>query len=202
MENPNLTPHEYYGNHYDKLKNTKKQLLKLIYDYRDYNDFDEDTGIQHIVSRIKTPESAMEKLQRKGYPTNVESALKNIHDVVGIRIVCAFLDDVYEVAEWIRQIEIFDIVEEKDYIKSPKENGYRSLHFLIVLNQGENKGVKAEIQIRTIAIDFWATLEHKMKYKRKVKNPELVEFELKRCADEACLLDKYMQELKSIIEEE
>ena len=205
-----MTPQQFYGKYYDKIKETKKQFLKEVYDYRDYHNelanIDDpeiqQTGIQYIASRIKTPESTIEKLGRKGYPITLESAMTNIYDVIGIRIICALLSDVYNVEKWIKSLENIEIINEKDYIANPKDNGYRSLHFQLKVKDGENKGMHMEVQIRTLVMDFWATLEHKMKYKKKIKNQSLVEFELKRCADEANLLDKYMQELTQFIEQE
>lgn len=205
-----MTHQQFYGNHYEEIKESKKQFLKCIYDYRDYHNelanIDDpeiqQTGIQYISSRIKSPGSTLEKLERKGFPVTLESALENLYDVIGIRITCALLSDVYNVAEWIRSLDNIEIVSEKDYIKNPKENGYRSLHFQLRVKDESGKKMNMEIQIRTLAMDFWATLEHKMNYKKKIKNKALVGFELKRCADEANLLDKYMNELMQFIEKE
>ena len=205
-----MTPQQFYGQYYDRIKDTKKQFLKEVYDYRDYHNqlakIDDpeiqQTGIQYITSRIKTPESTMEKLSRQGYAITLDSAMTEIYDVIGIRIVCALLSDVYNVQKWIKTLDNIEIVREKDYIANPKKNGYRSLHYQIKIKNGENAGMHMEVQVRTLVMDFWATLEHKMKYKKKIKNQSLVEFELKRCADEANLLDKYMQELTQFIEEE
>ena len=125
--------------------------------------------------------------------------------LLGMRIICNYIEDVYEVAEMLKHYRDLEVIMEKDYIKNPKPNGYRSYHIIFKLNldlAGEITPVYIEIQIRTIAMDFWSSLEHEMKYKKNVKNQELIVEELKRCADEIATTDLNMQTIKKMIDAE
>ncbi len=155
--------------------------------------------ILYCRSRIKSPESMVAKLEKQGYQTDSATALLKMHDAVGVRIVCSFVDDVYTVAEWLCGREEFEVLAKKDYIAWPKPNGYRSLHLILRMREGAGQGIQAEIQIRTIAIDFWAALEHQMKYKREVEHEKLMREELKRCADEIMSVDMSMQAIRDFI---
>ena len=131
--------------------------------------------IEYISSRIKSEESMKEKLERKNLPITLESALTKVYDAVGIRIICSYIDDVYEIVDMLKKYNDLKVIKEKDYIQNPKENGYRSYHivFQLLLDiAGEIKPVFFEIQIRTIAMDFWSNLEHQIKYKKDIKNQE------------------------------
>ena len=155
--------------------------------------------VEHCLSRIKTDHSLREKLRRKGLPETLENALTGIHDAIGIRIVCPFLDDVYAFRDQLTAFPDCTIYREKDYIRHAKPNGYRSLH-LIVRVEGR---YYAEFQLRTISMDTWAALEHHMKYKKKVSdNTGLLVNELKRCADELASTDISMQTLRDMIRAE
>ena len=124
--------------------------------------------IEYITSRVKTEESMKEKLKRKKLPINLETALTKIYDAAGIRIICAYIDDVYTVVKMLKKFKDLKILKEKDYIKNPKKSGYTSLHLIVEVPVETELGkvyVKAEIQIRTMAMDFWASLEHELKYK-------------------------------------
>ena len=158
--------------------------------------------IEYITSRVKTEESMKEKLKRKKLPINLETALTKIYDAAGIRIICAYIDDVYTVVKMLKKFKDLKILKEKDYIKNPKSNGYRSYHivFQVPLDiAGELHPVNIEIQIRTIAMDFWASLEHEMKYKKNIKDPKMIVEELKRCADEIATTDINMQAIRNMI---
>lgn len=158
--------------------------------------------IEYIKSRIKSEESMKEKLVRKGLEVNLENALSKIYDAAGIRIICTFVDDVYDVAEMIKQYEDVEVIKEKDYIKNPKPNGYRSYHLVVSVPiniAGIIKKVNLEIQIRTIAMDFWASLEHQMKYKKNIQNQEMIASELKRCAEEIATTDINMMAIRNMI---
>ena len=160
--------------------------------------------IEYITSRVKTEESMKEKLKRKNLPVNLENALTKVYDAAGIRIICAYIDDVYAVVKMLKKFKDLKLLEEKDYIKNPKSNGYRSYHiiFQVPLDiAGEVHPVNIEIQIRTIAMDFWASLEHQMKYKKDVKNQKLIVEELKRCADEIATTDINMLTIRNMINE-
>lgn len=160
--------------------------------------------IEYITSRVKSEESMKEKLKRKNLPVNLETALTKIYDAAGIRIICAYIDDVYSVVKMLKKFKDLKVVNEKDYIKNPKSNGYRSYHivFQVPLDiAGEIYPVNIEIQIRTIAMDFWASLEHEMKYKKNIKNQKMIVEELKRCADEIATTDINMQAIRNMINE-
>ena len=177
---------------------TKLNILNEEYDYlHAYN------PIEHLETRIKTPEKTVEKLIRQGFEVSPESAKKNLHDIGGIRIVCSFVEDIYVIYENLCRQTDLKIVGVKDYIKNPKPNGYRSLHLLVevpVFLTDRVEQVVIEVQIRTIAMDFWASLEHKIYYKKKcTPQPEIVA-DLTECADLAALLDKKMQRIKYQIE--
>ena len=174
--------------------------LDVIRKYRKINN-DRDP-IEYIKSRVKSEDSMKEKLQRKGLEVNLENALTKIYDAAGIRIICTFVDDVYDVAEMIKKYDDIEVIKEKDYIKNPKENGYRSYHLVISvpLNiAGEIHKVYLEIQIRTIAMDFWSSLEHQMKYKKNIQDQAMIVEELKRCAEQIATTDINMMAIRNMI---
>ena len=162
--------------------------------------------IESIKSRIKSPASIYEKLSRKGYDMTIENMEQHIKDIAGVRVICSFPEDIYAVARLITEQDDIVILEIKDYIAKPKANGYRSLHLIIavpIFLANEKRNMKVEIQFRTIAMDFWASLEHKVKYKKNVENPEEIAKELKECADIITSVDYKMQEIEhktSVIE--
>jgi putative GTP pyrophosphokinase len=195
-----LTYEEYYGFQFDSLKQVEQTILNII---REYPTQSYPYGIEPILyckSRIKSPESMIQKLEQRGFTTNGESALLNVHDAVGIRIVCSFLDDVYKIAGWLETRSEFNIYKIKDYIAYPKPNGYRSLHLVLSFSLESDQTIMAEIQLRTIAIDFWAALEHQLKYKKYVEHEKTIYSELKRCADEIASVDVSMQTLRDLIQ--
>ncbi|MBF6978905.1 GTP pyrophosphokinase [Tuanshanicoccus lijuaniae] len=163
---------------------------------------------EHLIARVKTHESMMGKCQRKNLPQTTHSALKLIRDSIGVRIVCGFIDDIYTIVELIRGFDGYQIVEEKDYIKHVKPNGYRSYHLILAVEtafpdcENETQGMYfIEVQLRTIAQDSWASLEHQMKYKHEINNAKRIERELKRCADELASCDLSMQTIRQLIVE-
>ena len=198
-----MTCEEFYGiKEYQRLKTTEKRLMDLIELYSATKR--EKEGVKPIVyscSRIKAPESMMEKLKKRGFEPTKEAALSEAFDAVGVRAVCAFAEDVYRLVRWLKQQKAIHIVMEKDYYEYPKPNGYRSYHILLRMTEEEIEGCHAEIQIRTIANDFWATLEHQLKYKKDMPNEKLIRSELKRCADEIASVDLSMQTIRDIIRE-
>jgi len=154
--------------------------------------------IEMIKSRIKKPMSILEKLKRRNYPLTMESILNNLNDVAGVRVICSFIDDIYDVAQMFARQDDITIIEIKDYIKNPKKNGYRSYHMIIevpVFFSDKKQNMRVEVQLRTIAMDFWASLEHKMKYKKNIENVESLEKELKECADIIAMTDEKMQDI-------
>ena len=171
----------------------------------------EETGehaLEHFTMRIKSEESMREKCRRKGLPETPHSALREMQDSIGIRIVTAFRDDIKLFVDLIRGMKGVEIVEEVDYIRHAKPNGYRSYHMILFVTSSypdvdgnENGKYYVEVQLRTIAMDSWASLEHKMSYKKDIKNPELIISELKRCADELAACDVSMQTIRNMINE-
>ena len=160
--------------------------------------------IEMIKSRVKKPKSIVEKLQRRGFEISLESMEKNLDDVAGIRIICSFLDDIYEVADMLIRQEDVKVIAVKDYIQNPKPNGYRSYHMIIeipVFFSDSKKPIRVEVQIRTIAMDFWASLDHQLKYKKSFidDNGEISE-ELKQCAEVIAGTDVKMLEIRKKIE--
>lgn len=173
--------------------NTKLNILKEEFQYiHEYN------PIEHISSRVKTPESILKKLKRKNCELSLDSIKENIKDIAGIRITCSFISDVYKVSEMIKNQKDITVIECKDYIKNAKPNGYQSLHLIIkipVFMTDRVEHTYVEIQIRTIAMDFWASLEHKIYYKFNKEIPERLTTELKEAAMSAMELDKKMERL-------
>lgn len=159
--------------------------------------------IEFITSRVKSPKSIMQKLHRRNLPVTLESAEKNLYDIAGVRVICSFIDDIYSVADMLIEQDDVELVITKDYIKNPKPNGYRSLHLIIripVFFSDGKKNMPVEVQIRTIAMDFWASLEHDLKYKKVVPNVEAVQNELRHCADTIADTDMRMMKLRDEID--
>ena len=178
--------------------NTKIDILNDEFQQRHkYN------PIEHIKSRIKTPESIVKKLKRHGYESTIHNMVRYVNDIAGIRITCSFTSDMYLIADMISKQSDITILSIKDYMKNPKESGYRSYHMIVSVPVFLSDGVietKVEIQIRTVAQDFWATLEHKMHYKFEGNGPESITRELKECAKYIADLDERMQELNNEIQ--
>ena len=167
-----------------------------------------DMLYEHLACRIKSDESMREKMKRHGLEETTENALRNLTDSIGIRVICLFIDDVYECVRRIRMFPQSTVVAEKDYIQKSKPNGYRSYHMILdVTDDGPDvKGhapgqYYVEIQLRTIAMDTWAVLEHELKYKKNISNPEMIAAELHRCANDLAACDVSMQTLRQIIRE-
>ena len=155
-----MTLEEYYGNKFPLLKQGETYLKTLMETYPNFCNKDGLQAILYIKTRIKTPESMIEKLKRHGMKEDSQTALQHIHDALGVRVICSFVEDVYQIAKWLQERNEIQIMEKKDYIAYPKPNGYRSLHLIIRFATDDLKGITAEIQLRTIALDFWAALEH------------------------------------------
>ena len=158
---------------------------------------------ESISCRIKSVPSIVEKLNRKGFDMTAESIEENLNDVAGIRVICSFPDDIYVLADRLCSQDDIRLIERKDYIKNPKPNGYRSLHLIVeipIFLMDEKKLMRVEVQFRTIAMDFWASLEHKLKYKKNIAcDVEEISAELKTCADEISRLDAKMQQIHNKI---
>ena len=179
--------------------NTKLKILN-----EEFQLFHLHNPIEHLKSRLKTPESIAAKLKRKGHEITIENARDYIHDIAGIRIICSFTSDIYTIFSLIKKQSDLKLIKIKDYIKNPKENGYKSLHLIVevpVFLTNRTEHVKVEIQIRTIAMDFWASLEHKIYYKFHKIIPEDIIAQLKECADVIDFLDEKMLKIKNEVEE-
>jgi putative GTP pyrophosphokinase len=172
---------------------TKINILKDEFNYiHDYN------PIEHVSSRLKSPESIFKKVQRKDCDFTLESIKTNIKDIAGMRITCSFISDIYEISRMIANQKDIRIIEYKDYIKNPKPNGYKSLHMIVeipIFMSDREEQIMVEIQIRTIAMDFWASLEHKIYYKYNKEIPQKMLDELKESAEMAAHLDQKMESL-------
>lgn len=159
--------------------------------------------IHHMQCRIKSIQSMMEKLHRKNHAVSMESAVENLSDIAGIRVICSYVHDVYTVARLLTSQDDVKLVEMRDYIREPKENGYRSLHLIVevpVFLQAGRQSVPVEVQIRTIAMDFWASLEHTMRYKAQGIVPDEISRELQQAGTDVAALDKRMQAIHDKIE--
>lgn len=207
----------------------KKENLKLIQQFREFNRLmmcyrsairevttklevlndelsleGDRNPIESIQSRIKKPESIAEKLQKMGKELNIESIEENLNDVAGIRVICPFIEDIYKVADMLTRQDDIHTVRVKDYIRHPKGNGYRSYHLIVevpVFFSDRKKPMRVEVQIRTVGMNFWASLEHQMRYKKDIPNQEEITRELKECADTITLTDERMQSIKKTIEQ-
>ena len=158
--------------------------------------------IEFIESRLKKPSSIARKLEKMGHEVTVENMTKHLSDIAGIRVLCAYIDDIYEIARMLAHQKDVEIITVKDYIKQPKDNGYRSYHMIVeipVYFSDDVRPVRCEIQIRTIAMDFWATLDHDMQYKKQVEDAEQIMQELKECADIIHQTDEKMMRLRERI---
>ncbi len=189
-----------YGPHLPAMKQTMDEILLQVEQIRGQltKKYGSDP-IEHCLSRIKSEESMREKCRRNGLPETTESALSVCRDAIGIRIVCAFLDDVYLIRDHLKTLPGLTLAEEKDYIRNAKQNGYRSYHMIF----RAAAGYYVEVQLRTISMDTWAALEHHMKYKKgETENEALIVSELKRCADELASTDVSMQIIRRMIFDE
>ena len=160
--------------------------------------------IESIKTRLKSPQSIVDKLVRRGLPLSVESIEKNLNDIAGVRVICSFPSDIYMLSEaFLRQDDII-LLQKKDYIQSPKDNGYRSLHLIVetpIFLHNQKRMMKVEVQFRTISMDWWASLEHKIRYKKDIPDEEEIERELFECAEASAALDLRMQAIQKRVEE-
>lgn len=161
--------------------------------------------IETIESRLKSAEGIADKLSRKGLPFTVKAIEENINDVAGVRVVCSFTEDIYTLADCLLSQDDITLIRKKDYIKNPKESGYRSLHLIVevpIFLENEKRNMKVEVQLRTIAMDFWASLEHKLRYKKNINKDEaeILAKELVECAAISAGLDDRMEDIRNRIE--
>ena len=230
MENNNQMPSEHIGRLFDEssmnylLSRTKQAMWSMV-KYKElqmcytcalkevetkfevlsteFNLKHKRNPIASIHTRLKRLESIIDKMHRYRVPITLESMEANINDVAGVRIVCSYIDDIYSIADAFLKQDDITLISVKDYIKNPKDNGYRSLHLIVsipVFFADSKKNVKVEVQIRTIAMDFWASLEHQIKYKSNMPDEEEISLQLKQCAETISSTDAQMLELRKKIE--
>lgn len=171
----------------------KLEILKREFQYRN-----DRNPIENISSRIKSQKSIIEKMQKKGLPLCFQTMTHNLYDIAGVRVTCPFIEDVYQVARMLLSQRDIQLVQMKDYIKNPKENGYRSLHLVVLVEvpfSSRAESVPVEIQLRTIAMNCWASAEHQMRYKKDYALTEEMHKQLKECADLMAEADRKMQKL-------
>ncbi|WP_130858838.1 MULTISPECIES: GTP pyrophosphokinase [Gracilibacillus] len=215
---------DYQSIELEDIKHWKKELLRFImaYDFAikelttkiniledEFQHIHDYNPIEHVKSRVKSPESILFKIKKKGLPMDLPTIRENIRDIAGIRINCSFVSDIYQVADMLVQQKDITLIEQKDYIQHPKYNGYKSLHLIIkipIFMSDRVEDVYTEIQIRTIAMDFWASLEHKIYYKYNKAIPQALKDDLRDAALSAWELDQRMErinaEVNQIKEEE
>lgn len=170
-----------------------------------FNVLDEELSLQYdrnpieaIKTRLKSPDSIMDKLSRRGLPFSAESIEQNLNDIAGVRVICAYISDIYMLRDALLRQDDIVLLQEKDYIKNPKPNGYRSLHLIVetpIFLHDQKKQMRVEVQFRTMAMDWWASVEHKLRYKKPAA-PEEVNSELKECAEISADLDKRLEKLR------
>ena len=213
MKNVDITREETFN----QLQEMAMPFIKLMSYYRcaimeietKFRVLDEEYSLEYdrnpinsIKTRLKSLPSIKEKLERLSLPMELSSIEENLNDIAGIRIICSFQEDVYALAEALLKQDDITLIEMKDYIKNPKPNGYRSLHMIVAIPiflAHEKKIMRAEIQLRTIAMDFWATLEHQLRYKKDVKFTEEMAEELLCCAQMSAELDLKMEKLRKTV---
>ena len=204
----------------DVAKKSAQDFIKLMSYYKcaimeietKFNVLNVEYSLEHdrnpintIKTRLKSPQSIKEKLERQGLDYNVTTIEENIFDVAGVRVVCSFPADVYTLADAILKQDDVKLIKKKDYIENPKPNGYRSLHMIVeipIFLANEKRAMKVEIQLRTIAMDFWASLEHQLRYKKDIDDSEDVSRELFECAEMSSKLDMRMDNLRKKLKKE
>jgi len=182
-----------YNSAIKKVRTTLEILDNEFHVKNDYN------PIHHIETRLKTPKSIFKKLEKRGMPATIESMKENLTDIAGVRVIVNYIDDAYRIAELLLSHNDIELIEKRDYIVTPKPSGYRSLHVIayvsVYLSSGFIK-VPTEIQIRTIAMDYWATLEHRLKYKNEGKVPPDLHRKMKSCSEELAEMEVKMQQIQ------
>ena len=199
-----------YGKYEETLHLVMDQITEELSEYNEKIKKETGDGIyEHLLARVKSEDSMLEKCVRKGVPQTPESALRVMTDSIGLRVITRFRDDIYQIIDYVKSLPGVKVVEEKDYIRHAKPNGYRSYHMILERQvpyediDGQNPGrYYIEIQLRTIAMDSWASLEHQLRYKKHIRNSELIGQELKRCADELAGCDLSMQTIRNLMRED
>lgn len=194
----------FYGIYADALMEKQNEINLEIKSILDSISTDSETRpAEYVASRIKSKNSIVEKLAKRELEQTAEAGLSQLSDIIGFRIVTHFIGDVYFILDKIKQSDKWQVINVKDYIANSKPNGYRSLHIIlrVPFNCGNFETINIEFQLRTIAMDCWASLEHQLKYKKSVSNTEIIVQELKRCADEMASTDLSMQTIRELLQQ-
>ena len=192
---------DFYDVYYDDIHKTELYLLNQIHSvFKPLNQQSETKMIEYITSRIKTPESTKNKLLLDGLEPTAKNAVEKLCDVVGIRLVVHFIGAIYVIRNILVNSGLFKVIKEKDYIRNVKKSGYRGYH-IIVETEVDGFVIRSEIQLRTIAMDCWASLEHQLRYKKTVKNMDLIDIELKKCSDDLMSADIAMEQIFELIKQ-
>lgn len=194
-----ITEKDFYKGYYANIKHTEAELLSQIKDkIKQLNDQSESKMVEHLLSRIKSPQSAMAKLQLAGYEPTAKNAVTVLSDVIGIRLIAHFIGDIYTIRDILTEFGDFQVIKEKDYVKNAKPTGYRGYH-IIIQTEFDGFPIRAEIQIRTIAMDCWASLEHQIRYKKGIVNTALIDEELRKCSDDLMSADIAMEQIWDMV---
>ncbi|MCF0131493.1 MAG: GTP pyrophosphokinase family protein [Pseudobutyrivibrio sp.] len=180
----------------------KKMKVKVEILNDEFQQVHQYNPIEYIKTRVKTPDSIVKKLKRGGYAVDIPNMIEHCNDIAGVRIVCSFTDDIYRIAEMIGRQNDVTVISIKDYIKNPKDSGYKSYHMLVTIPiylSDKTVDTKIEIQIRTIGMDFWASLEHKIYYKFEGQAPSYISEDLRECSEIVSILDTKMLQLNEAI---
>lgn len=181
------------------LKEVEKKIDIIRYDYEYFNKYD---SIDHVMTRIKSPESILNKLKKDEMEPTYKNLVSDINDVAGIRIICPIKSDIFTIRKYIREFNDINIIKEKDFVTHPKESGYTSYHMIVevpIVIDNDISMVKVEIQIRSLAMDFWASLEHKIYYKFEGNAPQYISRDLRECSEIVSMLDAKMLQLNEAI---
>lgn len=194
---------DFFKEHYLEIKTTEEYLLNLLQNMlnENQNAIGEDFLIEHMTSRIKTPESTIAKLEKLNLAPTEENALQKLNDIIGIRLITHFVGDIMKIRDIIVSSQKFNVIMEKDYVKQAKSTGYRGYHLIIEIMLN-NVTVRAEIQLRTVAMDCWASLEHQIRYKKGIKNIDLINRELKKCSDDLMSADITMEQIRDLLDQQ
>ena len=188
----------FFKKHHLEIKTAEDYLLTVIKNILADNTTPENKMVEHIASRIKTLDSITEKLTTKGLEVTEDNAIAHLSDIIGVRLVVHFISDIYRVRNMIVDSGKLQIIREKDYVKQPKPSGYRSYHIVLEVPMNDVT-VRAEIQLRTVAMDCWASLEHQIRYKKNIPNINIIHKELKKCSDDLMSADITMEQIKHAV---
>ena len=190
--------HPFFTKHHLEIKTAEDYLLTVIKNILAEHTTPDNKMVEHVASRIKTIDSITEKLTAKELSVTEDNAIEHLSDIIGVRLVVHFISDIYRVRNMIVDSGKLQIIREKDYVKQPKPSGYRSYHIVLEVPMNDVT-VRAEIQLRTVAMDCWASLEHQIRYKKNIPNIDIIHKELKKCSDDLMSADITMEQIKHAV---